>query len=132
MNSRKSASYWLVRLLIVLILFLETIHDVLSAYSAMSKCNLAEEIIRQNLCRPFMQQTLENESIQNLSGIFNALLDFVPTYLKTIQQLVTGKYKKLPPITGFDFISHAVFPEIVSALHESFENFVIGENFLQL
>ena len=71
-----------------------------------------------------MQQTLENESIQNLSGIFNALLDFVPTYLKTIQQLVTGKYKKLPPITGFDFISHAVFPEIVSALHESFENFL--------
>ena len=68
-----------------------------------------------------MQQTLENESIQNLSGIFNALLDFVPTYLKTIQQLVTGKYKKLPPITGFDFISHAVFPEIVSALHESFD-----------
>ena len=78
-----------------------------------------------------MQQTLENESIQNLSGIFNALLDFVPTYLKTIQQLVTGKYKKLPPITGFDFISHAVFPEIVSALHESFENLIIGEIFLR-
>ena len=95
------------------------VHEILSAYSAMSKCNLAEDIIRQNLCRPFMQQTLENESIQNLSVIFNALLDFVPTYLKTIQLLVTGKYGKLPPICGFDFISHAVFPEIVSALHVS-------------
>ena len=83
----------------------------------MSKCNLAEEIIRQNLCRPFMQQKLESGSIDNLEVIFNALLDFVPSYLKHIQLLVTGKYKKLPPICGFDFISHAVFPEIVSALH---------------
>ena len=100
-------------------LILESIHEILSAYSAMSKCNLAEEIIRQNLCRPFMQQKLESGSIDNLEVIFNALLDFVPSYLKHIQLLVTGKYKKLPPICGFDFISHAVFPEIVSALHVS-------------
>ena len=44
-------------------LILESIHEILSAYSAMSKCNLAEEIIRQNLCRPFMQQKLESGSI---------------------------------------------------------------------
>ena len=45
---------------------LDRVHCVLSAYSSMSKCDKAEEIIRQNLCRPFMQQTLEDQSISNL------------------------------------------------------------------
>ena len=95
------------------------IHSVLSAYSSMSKCTSAEEIIRHNLCRPVMQQTLEKANIQNLPSIFNDILDFVPTYLKTIQQIITGKYKKMHAIAGYDFIARSVFPEIVSGLQES-------------
>merc|ERR1711953_892243 len=94
----------------------DMIHSVLSAYSSMSKCTSAEEIIRHNLCRPVMQQTLEKANIQNLPSIFNDILDFVPTYLKTIQQIITGKYKKMHAIAGYDFIARSVFPEIVSGL----------------
>ena len=94
------------------------IHSVLSAYSSMSKCEVAEEIIRQNLCRPVIKQILEGQSVEKLAQILNSLLDFVPTYLKTIQQIITGKYMKLPAISGFDFITRSIFPEMVSGLQE--------------
>ena len=104
---------------------LDMIHSVLSAYSSMSKCTSAEEIIRHNLCRPVMQQTLEKANIQNLPSIFNDILDFVPTYLKTIQQIITGKYKKMHAIAGYDFIARSVFPEIVSGLQEGSRNYFV-------
>ena len=107
------------------------IHSVLSAYSSMSKCTSAEEIIRHNLCRPVMQQTLEKANIQNLPSIFNDILDFVPTYLKTIQQIITGKYKKMHAIAGYDFIARSVFPEIVSGLQESSRNYLFLYDFIK-
>jgi len=95
----------------------------------MSKCTNAEEIIRHNLCRPVMQQTLEKANIQNLPSIFNDILDFVPTYLKTIQQIITGKYKKMHSISGYDFIARSVFPEIVSGLQTYLPSlFIPGKN----
>ena len=45
---------------------------------------------------------------------------------KTIQQIITGKYKKMHAIAGYDFIARSVFPEIVSGLQESSRFFPIS------
>ena len=90
----------------------------MGAYSATNKCDIAESIIRLNMCRPYIQQTLENASLETLPQTFNSLLDLVPTYLGTLQSLITGRCQNLPPIIGYDFISRAVFPELVAGLQK--------------
>ena len=94
----------------------ESLHAILSAYSAINKCDLAETIVKLHLCRPYIQQTLEKESIENLPQIFNSLLDLVPTYLGPLQSILAGRCRNMAPIAGYDFISRSVFPELISGL----------------
>ena len=99
-------------------IFLDLLHTILSAYSAINKCGTAETIVRLHLCRPYIHQTLENSSLENLPQTFNSLLDLVPTYLGTLQSIVSGRTKNLSPILGYDFISRAVFPELIAGLQK--------------
>lgn len=94
------------------------LHQILSAYSSITKCDYAENIIRLHLCRPYIHQILEGKSISELPQLFNSLLDFVPTYLGPLQNIISGRTSGLPPISGYDFISRSVFPELVAALQK--------------
>ena len=38
---------------------------------------------------------------------------------------ITGKYKKMHAIAGYDFIARSVFPEIVSGLQEGSRNYLL-------
>lgn len=90
----------------------------MSAYSAINKCDIAETIVKLHLCRPYIKQTLENATLDNLPQTFNSLLDLVPTYLGTLQSIIAGRNRNMPPILGYDFISRSVFPELIAGLQK--------------
>ena len=116
---------------------------ILWSFSSIDRASVAESLVRQHLCKPYVKQCFSEKTTNELSQILNSLLDLVPTYISPLQNVIDGRHNEKSPIYGFDFITNrffkfqvfskrchfSVFPEIVSGLQRYLPSlFIPSEN----
>lgn len=110
---------------------LDGLHVILWSFSSIDRAAVAESLVRQHLCKPYIKQCFAEKTTSELSQILNSLLDLVPTYISPLQNVIDGRHNGKAPIYGFDFITNSVFPEIVSGLQRYLPSLFIPSDNVQ-
>ncbi|KAH3850726.1 conserved oligomeric Golgi complex subunit 2-like [Dreissena polymorpha] len=97
----------------------DMLRQCLRTYALIDKIRDAENLYRQHIVRPYMEEVITEQFIKNdhngLRGMFNKVLDFIPTHCKLLTD-VTSRVSAgtSETVRGYDFVVNSVWPEIVS------------------
>ncbi|KAL8600040.1 hypothetical protein ACOMHN_039273 [Nucella lapillus] len=96
------------------------LRQCLRTYALIDKIRDAENLFRQHVVRPYMEEVISETflrtSSQGLEGMFNKVLDFVPTHCHVLRNITCPGTSSGEMVRGYDFLVNAVWPEIVANL----------------
>ncbi|XP_064622383.1 conserved oligomeric Golgi complex subunit 2-like [Lineus longissimus] len=96
----------------------DILRQCLRTYATIDKTKDAENLFRQYVVKPYMEQVITEEFIQangqGLRGMFHRVLEFIPQQCKTLKEVTSGAAQSGGEVVrGYDFLVNAVWPEIV-------------------
>ncbi|XP_013396594.1 conserved oligomeric Golgi complex subunit 2-like [Lingula anatina] len=98
----------------------EILRQCLRTYATIDKMKDAEQLFRQYTVKPYMEEVISDQFIktntQGLRGMYHKILEFIPLHCKLIKEVTSGSLKSTSGevVRGYDFLTNAVWPEIVS------------------
>ncbi|XP_076463850.1 conserved oligomeric Golgi complex subunit 2-like isoform X2 [Babylonia areolata] len=96
------------------------LRQCLRTYALIDKIRDAESLFRQHVVKPYMEEVISEtflrSSQQGLEGMFNKVLDFVPTHCHVLRNITCPGTSSGEMVRGYDFLVNAVWPEIVANL----------------
>ncbi|KAK3093714.1 hypothetical protein FSP39_019157 [Pinctada imbricata] len=97
----------------------QVLQQCLRTYALIDKIRDVENLFRQNIVKPFMEEMISEDSLKSnpagLQGMYDKILSFIPSHCKLLQEVTHGQASSTSEIVrGFDFLVNAVWPEIVS------------------
>ncbi|KAK7104007.1 hypothetical protein V1264_018785 [Littorina saxatilis] len=96
------------------------LRQCLRTYALIDKIRDAENLFRQHVVKPYMEEVISEtfirSSSQGLEGMFNKVLDFMPTHCHVLRDITCPGASSGEMVRGYDFLVNAVWPEIVTNL----------------
>lgn len=96
------------------------LRQCLRTYALIDKIKDAENLFRQHVVKPYMEEVITEaflrSSGQGLEGMFNKVLDFIPTHCRVLRDITCPGASSGEMVRGYDFLVNAVWPEIVANL----------------
>uniref|UniRef100_H2YCH7 Conserved oligomeric Golgi complex subunit 2 n=1 Tax=Ciona savignyi TaxID=51511 RepID=H2YCH7_CIOSA len=112
------------------------VHRCLNSYALIGKTRDAENLVRAHVVQPCLHEIMEEHggdaSLNKLKQMFNKILEFVPSQLKMLCDITSGRQNQLGDqfrgIPGYDFMVNSAWPEIVMSLEKNIpELFASGD-----
>uniref|UniRef100_H2YCH6 Conserved oligomeric Golgi complex subunit 2 n=1 Tax=Ciona savignyi TaxID=51511 RepID=H2YCH6_CIOSA len=106
------------------------VHRCLNSYALIGKTRDAENLVRAHVVQPCLHEIMEEHggdaSLNKLKQMFNKILEFVPSQLKMLCDITSGRQNQ--GIPGYDFMVNSAWPEIVMSLEKNIpELFASGD-----
>lgn len=97
----------------------DILRQCLRTYALIDKIRDAENLFRQHIVRPYMEEVVSEHFIKTnhdgLQGMFNKVIQFVPLRCKLLTDVTSGAaVGGSEVVRGYDFLVNAVWPEVVS------------------
>lgn len=97
------------------------LRQCLRTYALIDKIRDAENLFRQHVVKPYMEdvitETFLRTSSQGLEGLFCKVLDFIPSHCQVLRDITCpGTSSSGEMVRGYDFLVNAVWPEVVANL----------------
>lgn len=95
------------------------LRQCLRTYALIDKTHDAEDLFREHVVRPFMEEIINEDFLaqnnNDLSAMFEEVLTFVPKKCSILSNITTGTSGG-EIVRGYDFVVNAVFSEVVNCL----------------
>ncbi|XP_050417131.1 conserved oligomeric Golgi complex subunit 2 [Patella vulgata] len=96
----------------------EILRQCLRTYALIDKTKDAENLFRQHIVKPYMEEIITEQFIKangnGLMGLFDKVLEFIPKHCKVLKDVTSGSSGTMEIVRGYDFLVNSVWPEIVS------------------
>lgn len=97
----------------------DILRQCLRTYALIDKIRDAENLFRQHIVRPYMEEVISEHFIKSnhdgLQGMFNKIIQFIPLKCKLLADVTSGAaVGGSEVVRGYDFLVNSVWPEVVS------------------
>ncbi|XP_061173023.1 conserved oligomeric Golgi complex subunit 2-like [Saccostrea echinata] len=96
---------------------IQVLHQCLRTYALIDKIKDAENLFRQNIVKPYMEEVISEKCLKanGLEGMYGKVLEFMPKHCRLLKEVtLSGGSGSSEVVRGFDFLVNAVWPEIVT------------------
>ncbi|XP_048732279.2 conserved oligomeric Golgi complex subunit 2-like [Ostrea edulis] len=96
---------------------LQVLHQCLRTYALIDKIKDAENLFRQNVVGPYMEEIISEQCLKHhgLEGMYAKVLEFIPKHCHLLKEVtLSGSSGSSEVVRGYDFLVNAVWPEIVT------------------
>lgn len=95
----------------------QVLHQCLRTYALIDKIKDAENLFRQNVVRPYMEEVISEQCVKSkgLDGMYAKVLEFIPKHCHILKEVtLAGSPGSSEVVRGYDFLVNAIWPEIVT------------------